>query len=303
MPKERTHWLLARRTARRLPPGPLADAVLAYEEFLLAGAVAHDSPYYCLDNPEAKRTADRLHGAAGHDSFDPFRSLATYREGLGAPALAFGLGALTHLAADVTFHPLVFSWTGDSEAADPETRHGWLYRHQACETALDLHMEALWNQAPVRTYAALVRRAGPSLIAIQGAWAQGDAKPWITAHRRLQALFGLSPVALLARWVAWKDPAGEGDWSAGFYRGPPALHPAFLGALEWLDPVTGAPGRSTLEDLIDRFDSFVADLAAEWERSWLAGAEPFAGAIGPALDTAVPVDRGQTKSHFDLKWF
>jgi hypothetical protein len=294
---------LARRAADRLPPGPLADAVLAYEEFLLAGAVAHDSPYYQLGDAEAKRTADRLHGAGGHDSFDPFRNLATYRQGLGAPAFAFGLGALTHLAADVTFHPMVFSWTGDADAPDPEARHGWMYRHQACETALDLHLEALWRRAPIRTYAKLVRRAGPSLIAIQGAWAQGDAKPWISAQSQLQGLFRYRTVGALARLLAWKNPAGEGDWSAGFYPGRPVFHPAFLGALEWVDPVTGAPGRATLEDLVDRFDSFAADLAAEWTRAWLEGTEPFAGAVGPALDTAVPTDRDQTKRHFDLKWF
>lgn len=303
MPKERSHWLLARRAADRLSPGPLADAVLAYEEFLLAGAVAHDSAYYRLGDHRAKRVADRLHGTEGHDSFAPFRTLATYRQALGAPAFAFGFGALTHLAADVTFHPLVFSWTGSAEASDPEARHGWFYRHQASETALDLHLEALWGQAPVRTYAALTRKAGPNLIAIQGAWAQGDAKPWIQAHRRLQGLFEHRIVGALARLAAWKNPGGDGDWSAGFYGGPPVRHPAFEGTMEWVDPVTGAPGRATLAELVDRYDSFTADLAREWERSWQEGSEPFAGAVGPALDTAVPTDRGQTKRYFDLKWF
>lgn len=303
MPKERSHWLLARRAADALAPGPLADAVLAYEEFLLAGAVAHDSAYYCLGDAAAKRVADRLHGTGGHDSFAPFRTLATYREALGAPAFAFGLGALTHLAADVTFHPVVFSWTGDSDAPDVEARHGWLYRHQACETALDLHLEALWREAPVRRYSSLVRKAGPSLIAVQGAWAQGDARPWVRAHRRLQGLFGSALVRRLARWKAWKDPSGDGDWSAAFYASAPVRHPAFDGPLEWIDPVTGAPGRATLEQLLERYDSFVADLAAEWERSWRDGTEPFSGAIGPALDTAIPTDRDQTKRHFQLKWF
>lgn len=292
MPKERTHWLLARRAADRLPPGPLADAVLGYEEFLLAGAVAHDSPYYRLGDPAAWKVADRLHGTGGHDSFAPFRCLATYREALGAPGLAFGLGALTHLAADVTFHPLVFSWTGDAHAPEAELRHRWLYRHQACETALDLHLEALWGPAPTRSYARLARKAGPNLIAVQGAWAQGDARPWITAHRRLQSLFRWK---FLSRWA--------GEWSQAFYPSGPVHHPAFDRPMEWVDPVLGTASKATLAELLERFDSFVADLAAEWEKCWLEGTEPFAGAIGPALDTGVPTDRDQTKKHFAPKWF
>jgi len=281
----------------------LADAVLGYEEFLLAGAVAHDSSIYLLGDVSARLTAERLHGASGHDSFAPFRSLATYREALGAPAFAFGLGALTHLAADVTFHPLVFSWTGAAEASDPELRYGWFYRHSACETALDLHLEALWGPSPVRSYARLTRSAGPGLIAVQGAWAQCDARPGMVAHRRFQRLFGLRSMGALARLLAWKNPGGDKDWSGAFYGGGPTRHPAFEGVMEWIDPVTGAPGRETLEQAVERFDSFVADLAAEWSRAWLEGFEPFSGAVGPALDTGLPPDREQRKRHFSPRWF
>ena len=126
MPKERSHWLLAQRLADKLVSGPLADAILGYPELVYTGAVAHDSAYYMLDDPKAKAAADRLHGTPEHDSFAPFRALAAQREALGAQGLAFGLGALTHLAADVTFHPLVFSWTGDAGAPAPELRRGWL---------------------------------------------------------------------------------------------------------------------------------------------------------------------------------
>lgn len=303
MPKERSHWLLARQVVDRLTPGPLADAVLAYEEFLYAGAVAHDSPYYVMDDKAAQRVADRLHGTHGHDPYEPFRTLATYRQALGAPAFAFGLGALTHLAADVTFHPIVFSWTGDLSASDPELSRGWRYRHHACETALDLHLEALWGRAPLRSYRRNARKAGVQLIAVQGAWAQGDARPWIQAHGRLQGLFGHRVLGALARGLAWKDRRGDTDLSAAFYPGRPVRHPAFEGTLEWIDPVTGAPGRARLEQLVERFEAFAADLAAEWQSAWLEGREPFAGAVGPALDTAIPADRDQTKRHFQPRWF
>ena len=303
MPKERTHWFLAQRLAGRFTSGPLADALLGYFEYLLLGAVAHDSPYYVLADAGAKRVADRLHGTGGHDSFAPFRALASHRDSLGAAGLAFGLGALTHLAADVTFHPLVFSWTGDDGASDPEIQHGWLYRHQACETALDLHFEALWGPPPSRTYGALARKAGRELVQSYRAFVGQDPRPWIAAHRQLQGLFHHPLVGWLAQALATGHRGGPGDHSAAFYQGGAVRHPAFEGTMEWVDPVTGAPSRASLEALVLRFEEFAFDLAVEWERAWTSGTEPFAGAMGPALDTGIPCDRDQTKRHFLPRWF
>lgn len=303
MPKERSHWFLAQRLAGRFSSGPLADALLGYFEYLLLGSVAHDSPYYVLGDPGAKRVADRLHGTGRHDSFAPFRALASHRDSLGAAGLAFGLGALTHLAADVTFHPLVFSWTGDAGADDPELSHGWFYRHQACETALDLHFESLWGPPPARTYGSLARKAGGELTAVYRAFAGHDPRSWISAHRRLQGLFHHPVAGWLAQALAWGHPGGEGDHSGAFYAGPAVRHPAFEGTMEWVDPVTGAPGRASLEELVLRYEEFAYDLAVEWERAWTSGTEPFAGAVGPALDTGLPCDRDQTKRHFLARWF
>ena len=298
MPKERSHWHLARRITQRLTSGPLADAALAYPEFVYLGAVSHDSAYYVLGDPVAKAAADRLHGAGGADSFEPFRALAAHESTLGAIGLAFGLGALTHLAADVTFHPLVFSWTGDADAPAPELRTGWLYRHQVCETALDLHFEALWGPAPARRYWELARRAGSDLVPVVASFAGGDPRPWVAAHGRLQGLFTSRTVGALARFLASGHRRGEGDWSGAFYPGRPVSHPAFEGELAWVDPVTGEPETSSLQDLVARFEDRTLALAAEWESHWTRGTVPFEGKVGPALDTGSPCDRDQTKRYF-----
>jgi hypothetical protein len=303
VPKERTHWHLAHRVASRLTSGALADAVLAYPEFVLAGAVSHDSAYYVLGDPGAKAVADRLHGAGSFDSFEPFRALAAHAPTLGAAGLAFGLGALTHLAADVTFHPLVFSWTGDEGAPDQALRVGWLYRHQVCETALDLHCEALWGPAPVRRYGDLVHKAGADLVPVVASFAGADPRPWIAAHSRLQGLFASRSAGALARVLAWGHRRGDGDWSGAFYPGRPTRHPAFEGTLEWTDPVTGTPGRASLEDLVTRFEDLSLGLAAEFEAHWMGGGVPFEGRVGPSLDTGRPGDQDQTKRFFSPKGF
>jgi len=303
VPKEHTHWHLARRVADRLEPGPLADAVVAYDEFLLAGAVSHDSAYYSLGDEFAKKTADRLHGTEGQDSFAPFRALAAHRDELGAQGFAFGLGALTHLAADATFHPLVFSWTGDPEAPDPGLRTGWLYRHQACETALDLHLDALWGAPPVRTFARLIREGRGDLVRVHSAFSGTDSRAWLRAHGRLQSLFPNPLAGGLALALGWPHRRGDGDWSAGFYLHSPRKHPAFEGPMEWIDPVSGSPGKATLDQLIDKFETLASGLAAAWEKAWVAGTVPFPGRVGPALDTGLPCDRPQGKRFFTAKWF
>lgn len=300
MPKERTHWHLARRAAGRLTEGQLADAVLAYPEHLLLGAVSHDTGYYALGDPQAKAASDRAHGTGG-DSYERFRALLARKDTLGAPGLAFGFGALTHLAADVVFHPLVFSWTGDAEAPDRGLRLGWLYRHQACETALDVHLEAVWGLAPARLYGALLRRAEPSVIPVVEAFLGGSVRPWITAHHRFQGLFHRGWARLLARAAAVGHPGGDGDWSAAFYGLVPRPQAVFEGTLTWVDPVTGEPGAATLNELVGRFDALVDLLGAEWEAAWLRGGCFFPGTVGPALDTGVRCDRPQAKRHFAPK--
>lgn len=300
MPKERTHWHLAARAGAVVTPGPLADAVLAYPEHLLLGAVSHDTAYYALGNDFAKSVADRLHGTGGHDSFEPFRALAAQRDQWGAPGLAFGLGALTHLVADAVFHPLVFSWTGDSEAPDPALRRGWFYRHQSMETALDLHLEALWGPAPVTTYASLAVRAREELAVVEGFLGPG-AHTWMAAHARLQGLFHHPWARSLARLAAWGRRRGDGDWSGAFY-GRPGEHPLFQGVLEWVDPVTGQRSRESLGELVDRFDQTIAVLAADWEAAWVSGRVPLEGRVGPALDTGIPCDQPQSKVHFSARW-
>ena len=302
MPKEHTHWHLARRIADRLEPGPLADAVVAYDEFLLAGAVSHDSASYARGEEFAQKTADRLHGTDGQDSFAPLRALAAHRTELGAQGFAFGLGALTHLAVDATFHPLVFSWTGAPEAPAPRLRAGWFYRHQSLETALDLHFDALWGLPSVKTFATLVRQGRAELVKVHSVFSGTDSLSWIRDHSRLQRLFGNPVAGLLARVWPWPNPGGEGDWSAGFYPHGPRRYPAFEGILEWIDPVTGGPGKATLDHLVEKCETLALGLAVAWEQAWTAGTPPFADRIGPALDTGISSDKNQVKRFFSAKW-
>jgi len=297
VPKERSHWLLAQRAVSLLPRGPLADAALAYGDFVLAGAVAHDSGYYAgaMGRRAGRLAADRLHGGRGWDTFVPFRVLASRRD-LGAPALAFGFGALTHLAADAVFHPLVYAWTGDGDAPDDVWRHGWVFRHQALESALDRHFEALWQAAPAATVSALIRDTGRALPVIHSVFSGGDSTPWLAAHARLQQLFDVAPALWLVRLTTWTVRGSDADPTGAFYRSSPRPHASFEGRLEWTHPVTGVREAATLDELVQRFERLALELAVEWERLWLGG-NGLQGA-GPHLDTGLPSDLAQSKTWF-----
>jgi len=285
-----------------LPPGILADAASAFPEFVGAGAVAHDSGYYLWKDPDAHAVAERLHGRGGYDSFEPFRRLAG-RESSLPEGLAFGFGALSHLAADVVFHPLVYAWTGSEDSEDDQVRWGWPYRHAACETALDSHLEKLWGPPPFRSVARLKHRCGPQLISLQTAFSGANAGPLISAHARRQNLFHRRWASWLAHRFRGEHPHGRGDWSSSFYPRKPELHPAFEGLLEWEDPVTGQSSRLSLGELLENYDAFVADLVQEWSLAWHNHREPFAGVFGPCLDTGLTGRTPQIQRYSQIRWF
>lgn len=295
MPKEYGHWFVAQRAASRLPPGPLADAVRSSPEFFFAGAVSHDSGYYRL-HPRAKAAADRLHGV-GADSWEPFRRLWAHRDG-GEPVLAFGFGALTHVAVDTVFHPWVYSWTGAATAENPRIRQGWVYRHLAMEAALDQHFEALWGTPPVRTLRSLLHRGRPLLLTVHQIFSGPGAPPSLTAHGSFQIGWAQPVLGAVARVATMVDRGGETDWSGGFYRGRPRISSLFQGPLEWIDPVLGTPHQSTLDELVDLAVDRALTWGDRWERGWTPPQEPFSQTVGPGLDTGVPGDQGQLQRFF-----
>lgn len=268
MPKELTHWHIARAVLQQGVPTQVGDIIASNPSLYYIGAIAHDIGFYDLSKPAAsnlERVANQLHGLDGENTLDPLiqmmeRALSQNNQ---RTQLAILLGMLTHFVADSTFHPMVYYMSGNYFAEDLEARGKAVFRHRLLETAIDLRLEAvepledsfdlihLWretNEAGKETFELLVGGHYTD---------QGDKssranfnKAWRN-HRLLQTAYSLSPPKrILSLCRRFGHPTIE-KYEALFYS--QTLNIEFFNAsLNWLHPVTGASYAMTLGELYNQ---------------------------------------------------
>ncbi len=131
MPKEMTHWVIAEKIANRLPDGLIRKALFTNRAFYELGAIIHDSPFYSASTNYGKsfnETAEMIHGDRDGDPYEPCLRLSELPiEKRSGPFIAFLAGIITHMQADINFHPLIYYFCGDSEE-----------RHYKLEALMDL---------------------------------------------------------------------------------------------------------------------------------------------------------------------
>lgn len=134
MPKEMTHWLIAEEVGRRVSVGTDNPAMLR------VGAIVHDVLYYRSlgASPRCIAVANFVHGSEGEDTFTMVRNLASDKTFTpnGTDSLrAFLLGAVTHICADVIFHPYIYYASGNPSL--PNMHYEVWKNHRALESAID----------------------------------------------------------------------------------------------------------------------------------------------------------------------
>ena len=114
MPKELSHFAFAEYICERLPENsPVRQAIARYPAAYYLGSVIHDCPFYSTKSPETLRRGAHLHARTPEDELAGLAALGAEYDQTHSPlALALVAGALTHRAADITFHPVVFSHCG-----------------------------------------------------------------------------------------------------------------------------------------------------------------------------------------------
>lgn len=134
MPKEITHWLIAEEVGRRI------SLRVEHPELLRLGAIVHDVLYYVRLGNDARCTAlaNTLHGSAGEDTFGIVRDLTegNMHSSNSAALCSFLLGAVTHICADVIFHPYIYYTAGNF--LEKRTHFEAWHNHRALESSLDL---------------------------------------------------------------------------------------------------------------------------------------------------------------------
>lgn len=146
MPKEMTHWWVARKAEESLSPeSVLGAAIHSYRQLFMMGAVVPDMPFYFLFGPrsgEIKRIAERFHNSE-NGSYRLFEGLMPWVGGERRSAgLALLSGLLTHIHTDSIFHPMVYYFCGRGEADFRKKRFS-LARHRTLETLADMFVRHL----------------------------------------------------------------------------------------------------------------------------------------------------------------
>ncbi|HBV89213.1 MAG TPA: hypothetical protein DEF42_21785 [Desulfosporosinus sp.] len=264
MPKELTHWHIAREALQRGIPIEVGGIIASNPALYYIGAVAHDIGFYDLSKPSEaniERLANHLHGVNGEDTLVPLIEIleSALRQSNKQASLAFILGMLTHFVVDSIFHPMVYYMSGNYFADNPEERGKAVFRHRLLETAIDLWLQTfdpieypvdlnhLWSEAGEQ---------GPQVIKLLVTYYthQGDKstqvhfkKAWRN-HRFLQNAFSWSfPCRILAHYRRHGYPAVE-KLEALFYSQP--LNLSYLNeTLYWRHPVTGEGNKMTLKEL------------------------------------------------------
>jgi hypothetical protein len=311
MPKEITHWIVAREAAASLDPGTrTGKAVSSSPSAFLLGAVAHDGPYYARGDAELSIAGDRLHGKGVDDAFASVKRVIGV-EPLFPAALAFAAGALSHIAADTVFHPAVFYFTGFPGHPDPGVSDAFMYRHWGFESAMDIHFLALRGAGVERKSKTLYRRisatepsegfseAAARFYATAGEEpSEAEADKILTQAGKTQGLFFSRSLHALAILLNARKRGTNADTSAAFYAARSPWSAYLKGERPYRDPISGAEAIFDAEvffrKAVERTRTFTGML--ERAVAGEGGAFPFPG---PCLDSGHPLDQDQSMRFCD----
>lgn len=231
-----------------------------------------DSPYYafpCDGNNAFAKAGARLHGMDTENPFAAVLRVPAIVKGEGADqALAFTLGALTHIIADAVFHPMVYYLTGDYDDPDEARRKKAVTLHRSLETWMDVWFGKsgrLENGGSVlrstfgawRRSAAFMRLA-PALFFGNDGGAAPAAKA-VVSHALVQASFKRRWLAELVRFYGRMTRRDMGELTALFYPPAAAELPSFIsGPIRYKNPFTGETSEESLEEMGARADQSCA---------------------------------------------
>jgi hypothetical protein len=316
VPKELTHWMIARAAAAGLDSvaARTREAVEGCPEAFLLGAVAHDGPFYLPKDRRMSSLAARLHGKGDDDAYAPVkRAIAEIPTGTrtASAAIAFAAGALCHMAADTVFHPAVFYFTGFAAHPDLATSGAYLYRHREFESAMDLHylsehgaglerkLFALWRRAAARPDAKDLLVAAARFYAVDGKpIAEAEAGRVFEQAGRTQRLFFSPAAGWLARLLGLPNKGRNGDATPLFYRRGSVWDSYFTSPRSFRDPISGAAGTFDARELFARAVEQAVSLLRRLERASAgdSAAFPFPG---PCLESGHPLDENQVMRYCD----
>jgi len=140
MPFENTHLYLADKVRQALQNDELSTILKAHLDYYYLGSIFPDILFISKDQ-SISQLAYRLHGDGGVPTNQfVFGVLDRIRESRSLRDFAFIAGFLTHCAADITFHPIVFYISGYRPNAGKKEKQHYSYLHWKYETLIDARL-------------------------------------------------------------------------------------------------------------------------------------------------------------------
>ena len=313
MPKEITHWLIAAETARLLEGTALGASVSSFPNCFKLGAVFPDVLFFAVwygNGDSYLDLADEYHGTHGEDTFKLLRDLAEVprKDPHARQVQAIWAGIVTHLYADIVFHPLVFYLTGNYHDRDPVARTRAVKGHRRFEALMDLRFgERTGGTTPHSLRAVLagleiprprlyerlphVNGVGEELPDMAGAM-EHSLRLYQLLQSMNKCLF-LGGVLHLARELL---PDGAGEIAATF-QAPQmrSLYSVLDAEIPYRNPVTGEETASRVDDLFHEAARRSAVFCLAMEDAVLKNAPELIAERGPSLCygmEGVGADRG-----------
>ena len=136
MVKENTHLYAAEKILRLIGDADIRKLIEDHRGSFHLGSIIPDAFFYS-GNKNIKRISEILHGKHGNLTNEViFQVLDEARKSRKTQDIAFIMGYITHCALDITFHPVIYYYTGNHRDGSI-TKKKATYLHWHYETYLD----------------------------------------------------------------------------------------------------------------------------------------------------------------------
>lgn len=254
MPKELTHWILADRVYAELASDcPMKGIIANNRDHYLAGAVLPDTLMHLNHSPQndtAIELAHRFHDTNNNSYAPLIAAEKKFPEGLSDNVIACLLGIITHMQADIVFHPFVFNVAGIHDTG----------RHYRLETALDIYLIRRGAIPPAKHLRDLVTSDNRDelITACSLIFDPGEELPRsvieraMNLHCRYQNRYDRLLWRLLARLLGNLPGSPLRERQQLFYPLNLAYDDDMLMKGRWQHPVSGEQRTTSIEELADQ---------------------------------------------------
>ena len=245
MAYENTHLFVAEQIRSCIEQQDLKNILDINRSLYLLGTIFPDTCFFS-DSKKIQSISKQLHGSDGTPTNRAiFQALDTINSQPDPQTLAFVCGFSTHLALDITVHPIIYYYSGFKANGSPEERKRSSYLHWHYETYLDHRFNNQYYLEGLVTIETARALRISRFLDIQ-------EPEFLKALARQINYFSRNRNRLYYHWYRLKHQMGwlEGKYLAGHYTNLEFDRSRLPELMSYRDPVTGERKKNTLEDLM-----------------------------------------------------